>query len=139
MAWTPGIANIKLKQINSVTLEGLTTVVLSGDDLENGLSLIIADGEIFKAASGKEEEISEKATVEGNYISETKAESDALMALDGTSCLITLAFDSNEELILTSIPVSLNKQVESGKLTKITIKAEVTKANIDELLSYSDV
>lgn len=137
MAWTSGTANIKLRNITSVTLDDDDIIVLDGDDLESGLSLVIADGEIFKAASGKEEEISEKGTVEGNYIAETKTESDALMSHDGKKSEITILFDSGESIVLQGVPLSLNKQIEAGKLTKIAIKAEITKANIDELLTYA--
>ena len=142
MAFTAGTTNIKLKHINSIAIDdgGVISVSIDGCDVESGVNLTIADGEMMTLACGATQEISEKATLNFVYLPDTAAEGAAVKAADGIPCRVILEFTTGEVLDMNNLPfplMSVTKQIVAGQVAKYNISFEVSKANIDELLTYT--
>lgn len=134
MAFTAGTANIKIQNLDAIDVGA---VQLSACDIENGASLSITDGDMVSLSCGSSQEISEKANITFNYMPGTAATGAALAALDGTSGDVMFTFLDDTRLTLTAVPIAVNKKVVAGQPTKYEVTVDVTKANIDEILTYA--
>jgi len=135
MAFTAGTGNIKLRNIEQIDVVG--EITLNGCNIENGASLSITDGDMLSLACGSSQEISEKANITFNYIPESASDGAAVMAFDGTSDDISLTFLDGTVLTLSDVPIAVNKKIVAGQPTKLEVTIDVTKSNIDEILTYA--